>query len=154
MRHGLPASASLFAEWRNCLRGDVQSLRFLSRAGVREEGWFGTRPTGTCPRDANDGRIRTIWHQPAVVAPAMASVEASKLTRDDVFVKARRSPRRNLPRRIQRSNHAHAGASLVNHVVNVVSSACSDVSPDKTVSLSTYNQLTSARMIRACTICC
>ena len=92
---------------------------------------------------------------PFVVAPGMASVEASKHARDDdVSDKARRTPRRNLPRRIERSKHAHAVASLVNHVANVVSSTCSDVSADQTVSLSTYKQLTIASMIRACTIFC
>ncbi|HKT74597.1 MAG TPA: hypothetical protein VJQ47_17050, partial [Steroidobacteraceae bacterium] len=35
---------------------------------------------------------------------------------------------------------------------NVVSSAFSDVSADRTVSLSIYKQLTIASMIRACTI--
>jgi hypothetical protein len=72
----------------------------------------------------------------SVVAPGMASVEASKHARDDVSGNARRTPRRNLPRRIHRSNHAHAVASLVNHVANVVSCACYDISADQTVCLS------------------
>ena len=61
-------------------------------------------------------------------------------------------PTSQLPRRIHRSNHAHAVASLVNHVANVVSSAFSVVYADYTVSVSTYKQLTIASMIRACTI--
>jgi hypothetical protein len=138
-------------------RVDVQSVRFLPRAGVREEGWFGTRPTGGTARalaiQTMDG-YEPSGTSPSVVAPGMASVDASKHARDDVSDKARRTPRRNLPRRIHRSNHAHAVASLVNRVSNVVSSAFPDVSADKTVTLSMYKQLTIASMIRPCAVYC
>jgi hypothetical protein len=48
---------------------------------------------------------------PSVLASGMASVEASKHARDDVSNKTRRTPGRNLPRRIRRSNHARAVAA-------------------------------------------
>jgi hypothetical protein len=62
-------------------RVDVQSVRFLPRAGVREEGWFGTRPTGGTARalaiQTMDG-YEPSGTSPSVVAPGMASVDASK----------------------------------------------------------------------------